>query len=102
MILKHFRRLGHRVAGFTWMHARGRASSMTDQAIRAAVDQGARVLEVAAEQVRSRGVGASPVELGVTLSMGLVELNMRTIVAADAPTSEPSGQIEPAFPDSLG
>jgi hypothetical protein len=77
--------LGGRLADAALKQARGKASSMTDQAVRAAVDQAARVLEVAAEQVRARGAGPSPVQLGVILNIGLVHLEMKVVVPADVP-----------------
>ena len=81
----HFHLVGRRIADGTLRRARGKASSMTDQAIRAAVDQGIRALDVATEQVRLRGSSVEPIELGVTLRMGLVELHMKTIVPAPGP-----------------
>jgi hypothetical protein len=59
---------------------KGRASSLTDQAIRGAVDQGLNVLEVAIERAKGRKLPASGVSLGVGLSLGLVHLSMQVVV----------------------
>jgi hypothetical protein len=92
---------GGRIADAALRRARGKASSMTDQAVRAAVDQAVRVLEVAADQVRARGAGPSPVQLGVILNIGLIHLEMKVVVPADAPpapeaqkTSLPASDVE--------
>ena len=60
--------------------ARGRASSLTDQAIRGAVDQALNVLKIAGERVRQREPEAPAVSLSVSLSLGLVQLTMQAIV----------------------
>ncbi|WP_435008548.1 hypothetical protein P12x_005755 [Tundrisphaera lichenicola] len=95
-----FPRFGGKLADSALKHARGRASSMTDQAIRAAVDQAARVLEVAADQVRSRGAGPLPVQLGVILNIGLINLEMKVIVPPETgPTPGAPAVPEPEFED---
>jgi hypothetical protein len=75
---------------------RGSATDLTDQAIKAAVDQGLRILSVASDQVREKNPAGPPVTLGVGVGLGLFYLEMHVQATPGGPTTEPTLALRPA------
>lgn len=70
-----------------------RASGLTDQVIRVAVDRGVAALRLAADRVHTHELPAGSVSLGVTVNLGVIQLEMKMDVPTrrqDAPDRDGS------------
>ena len=72
-------------------------SALTEQAIRASVDQAIGVIQIAAQQVKERNLPVSKVSLGTQVSIGIIQLNMNV----DMPTDKDLGDAGTVAVDVL-